>query len=131
MESFVLWYPSDIRAAQQARAVAMRNAGFANDATPTKFNHAYAISGPSVAWRPDAAFDDGQREWIHFPSNAPLEADMPTLYVKQGGAESLVNWAPAGNGYYVVDRLYQEAVLTVGTGKDRPEVHITAAKTKS
>jgi type IV secretion system protein TrbG len=126
MESFNFWFPDEIAAAQQARSEALRKSVEQAAASPAQLNRNYAISGPAVPWRPDAAFDDGSREWLHFPDKAALESDMPTLYALQGKTETLVNWTPAAGNYYVVDRLYQAAVLTVGSGKDRPEVRITA-----
>jgi type IV secretion system protein TrbG len=80
-----------------------------------------------VPWRPDQACDDGSHELLHFAHNAALLSAMPSLYVDDGQQRENVNYNRTGD-YYVVDRLYTQAELTVGTGNDRPVVRIEAEK---
>jgi len=101
----------------------------AADAPPHKpLNFAYAISGPNVAWKPVLAFDDGEHTYLQFPDNI-MTTDMPTLMVQNGNQQALVNYQVRGS-YYVADRLFKSAALTVGTGTNRQVVQITAQEAR-
>jgi type IV secretion system protein VirB9 len=124
-ESFVFWYPDDIAAAQLARSEAMRKAAQEVVDPPARLNFSYRIIGPNVSWKPIQAFDDTSHEYLLFSDSAALQSDMPTLFVNQGKTQEIVNYQVRGN-YYVVDRLYSDAALSVGIGTDRQTVRIEA-----
>jgi type IV secretion system protein VirB9 len=67
-------------------------------------------------------FDDGERVYIEMPQTL-MASDAPTLMVNADGADTLVNYQVKGR-YYVVDRLFKQAALVSGTGKDRQQVTI-------
>ena len=86
----------------------------------------YAITGDSPAWRPLRAFDDGRKVYIEMPAGI-AEGELPPLFVvgSTGGTE-LVNYRVRQN-YYVVDRLFAEAELRMGS--DRTQAVVRIART--
>jgi P-type conjugative transfer protein TrbG len=81
------------------------------------------VGGQGLAWRPVRVFDDGQHVHIQMP--ATLQAsEAPALLVQSRGGESaLVNYR-VRLPYYVVDRLFDAAVLIVGVGRQQDRVTI-------
>ncbi len=83
----------------------------------------YAISGDSPPWRPERAFDDGERVYIEFPTGI-AHGEMPPLFViGTSGEAELVNYR-VRPPYYVVDRLFGAAELRLG-GEKAQVVRIT------
>jgi len=83
---------------------------------PERLSFGYEIvGGQGLAWRPVRVFDDGQHVYIQMP--ATLQAsEAPALLVQSRGDESaLVNYR-VRLPYYIVDRLFDAAVLIVGVG---------------
>ena len=130
MPQVAFYYPDDVRHAEAARQRALRDAVRQAAAAPPHkpLNFAYAISGPNVAWKPVLAFDDGEHTYLQFPDNTK-SADMPTLMVQNGNQQALVNYQVRGS-YFVADRLFKSAALTVGTGTNRQVVQITAQEAR-
>jgi type IV secretion system protein TrbG len=81
------------------------------------------VGGQGLPWRPVRAFDDGQHVYIQMP--ATLQAsEAPALLVQsRGGEAALVNYR-VRLPYYVVDRLFDTAVLIVGVGRQQDRVTI-------
>jgi len=91
---------------------------------PDRLSFGYEIlGGQGLAWRPLRAFDDGQHVYIQMP--ATLQAsEAPALLVQsRGGDAALVNYR-VRLPYYVVDRLFDTAVLIVGVGRQQDRVTI-------
>ncbi len=124
MPRVAFYYPKEVLAAEANRRRELEHRGEQNSTPPplAKLNFGYAVSGPDVPWKPVQAFDDGERVYIEMPAKL-LAADAPALMVDAGGADALVNYQVEGR-YYVVDRLFQRAVLVSGTGKERQEITI-------
>ena len=97
-------------------------------ADSSTLNFSYQIDGPAVPWRPLRAFDDGFHVYIQMPP-ALRTADAPALLVDSAGGTQMVNYRVRGN-YYVVDRLFDRAVLVAGVGRqqDRVTVAYTGGK---
>ena len=137
--SFV--YPS--KALQQFRALSAQNAaerrrntietgtgegGSANPQYLGDLNFNYAIEG-EVSWKPVRVFDDGQKTIIEMPK-AMLARNAPSLMVldKEGGwfsdeKTSIINYRLQGTRY-VVDGLFDQAILTLDVGDDQQRVVI-------
>ena len=83
----------------------------------------YAIDG-DTAWRPTWVANDGTHTYLKMP--ATLRAtDAPALFVQSANGENaLVNYRVKG-GYYVVDKLFDRAVLTWGVGSEKQTVTIS------
>jgi P-type conjugative transfer protein TrbG len=82
------------------------------------------VGGEGLPWRPVRVFDDGQHVYIQMPP-ALQASEAPVLLVQSRGGESaLVNYR-VRLPYYVVDRLFDTAVLIVGVGRhqDRVTIH--------
>ncbi len=114
----VSWeYPKDKmlalqRQAQAASAAAPVDAGLSLE----KIRFRYAISGSNPSWKPERAFDDGQKVYVQFPAGI-AQGELPPLFVigAQGDGQ-LVNYR-FRSPYLIVDRLFGAAELRLGGGK--------------
>jgi P-type conjugative transfer protein TrbG len=124
MPRVAFYYPVEIVAAEANRQAELeRRAKQTSTPTPlAKLDFGYTVSGPDVPWKPVQAFDDGERVYIEMPEKL-MASDAPTLMVAADGVDALVNYQVQGR-YYIVDRLFNRAVLVSGTGKDRQEITI-------
>ena len=90
---------------------------------------AYKVSG-SAAWKPVRVYNDGQKTIIQMPSiMAQTEAPTLLLLRKEGGWFSkdetdIINYRLQGDRY-VVDAVFDEAVLIAGVGSNQNRVTIT------
>jgi len=82
------------------------------------------VGGQGLAWRPVRVFDDGQHVYIQMPSTLQASEAPALLVQSRGGESALVNYR-VRLPYYVVDRLFDTAVLVVGVGRrqDRVTIH--------
>jgi P-type conjugative transfer protein TrbG len=79
-----------------------------------KLNFRYVIKvveGKPV-WAPLQVFDDGEKTFIRFPPTM-RSGESPALFVLRDDQTQLVNYR-VRQEFYVVDRLFQSAVLRVG-----------------
>jgi type IV secretion system protein VirB9 len=127
MPRIAFYYPQEIVTAEANRKGELeRKAREAATPTPlAKLNFAYTVSGPDVPWKPVQTFDDGERVYIEMPQTL-MASDAPTLMINADGADALVNYQVKGS-YYIVDRLFRQAVLVSGTGKDQQQITIARA----
>ncbi|ABX16043.1 MULTISPECIES: P-type conjugative transfer protein TrbG [Burkholderiaceae] len=111
----VSWdYPKDRmlalqRQAQAAQTAAPVDTGLALE----KIRFRYTISGSNPPWKPQRAFDDGEKVYIQFPPGI-AQGELPPLFVigAQGDGQ-LVNYR-FRSPYYIVDRLFGAAELRLG-----------------
>lgn len=83
----------------------------------------YRIEGDAVPWKPVRVFDDGTHVYIQMPE-AMRVTDAPALFVEtRAGDVALVNYR-LRQQYYVVDKLFETAVLLVGVGGRQERVTI-------
>jgi type IV secretion system protein TrbG len=124
MPRVAFYYPREIITAEANRKAELeRRAIQSSIPTPlARLDFAYTISGPEVPWKPVQTFDDGERVFIEMPEKL-MASDAPTLMVATDGVDALVNYQVKGR-YYIVDRLFNRAVLVSGTGKDRQQITI-------
>jgi P-type conjugative transfer protein TrbG len=86
-------------------------------------NFNYQIDGASVPWRPIRVFDDGTRVYIQMPE-AMRVTEAPALLVQtRTGDTALVNYR-LRQRYYVVDKLFDTAMLIAGVGPRQERVTI-------
>ena len=138
MQEVEFYYPDDLLTAMRDadaaaaktkqvgsnRAPSEQSSALANIAAvdPDQLNFNYAIQGPDVPWRPVRAFDDHAHVYIEVgPQMKASEA--PALMIKAAGGSQLVNYRLAGN-YFVVDRLFKQAMLVSGVGREQDRVTI-------
>jgi type IV secretion system protein VirB9 len=84
----------------------------------------YKLSG-DPAYRPERVLDDGQHTYLIYPNDGRFR-ELPTLLMLVNGKTELVNFRVDGTRY-IVDRLFDKAVLVVGVGKKQTRVTITRA----
>lgn len=82
----------------------------------------YKLSGDEHL-RPDHVFDDGQHTYLIYPNDGRFR-ELPTLLLVVNGKTELVNFRVDGTRY-IVDRLFDKAVLVVGVGKKQTRITIT------
>jgi type IV secretory pathway VirB9-like protein len=91
-------------------------------------NRAYHVDrGPwwnrkHYPWAPREVYDDGVRTYIVLPTRA-REAEMPVLYLVDGGEKQVLNYALRGDTL-VADRVLRRAALTVGSGRGERSIEI-------
>lgn len=93
---------------------------------------AYNVVG-SAPWKPVRVYNDGTRTVIQMPT-AMAQTEAPTLLVirKDGGLFSddetvMVNYRVHGDRY-IVDTVFQKAILIAGVGRGQDRVTITKEK---
>ncbi len=90
---------------------------------PEDLNFRYEVKGDRTTWRPTQVFDDGTRVYLRMPA-AMRVTEAPALFVLTSGKEkALVNYRVRGHTY-VVDRLFERAVLVLGVGGEQQRVEI-------
>ncbi len=85
----------------------------------------YKVEGDQ-AYRPERVLDDGVHTYLIYPADGRFR-ELPTLLMLMNGKTELVNFRVDGSRY-IVDRLFDRAVLIVGVGKKQTRVTITRAK---
>lgn len=92
-------------------------------------NFAYDVSG-SAAWKPVRVYNDGVKTIIQMPT-AMAQTEAPTLLVvrKDGSLFSddetvMVNYRVQGDRY-IVDTIFDKAILIAGVGSNQDRVTIT------
>ena len=82
----------------------------------------YEISGDSPSWRPVAVYDNGEKTCIKMPQGL-RHTEAPALLLQERKKTRIVNYR-VRDGCYVVDRLFDRAVLISGVGKAQQQVEI-------
>jgi len=91
----------------------------------SNINFDYRITG-EAPWKPVRAYNDGRRTYIHMPAAAAMsQAEAPTLLVVGAGEGrgTPVGYAVEGDSY-VVDGVFDKALLVAGTGANQNSVTI-------
>lgn len=139
MQEVEFYYPDELIAAMKDADSAAANAnkeavdppGESNDSVkvaavdPAQINFAYTVAGPNVPWKPVRAFDDGSHVYVQMPAGMK-SSEAPALMINAGSGTQMVNYRVKGN-YYVVDRLFSDAILVAGVGRDQDRVTISYA----
>jgi len=84
-------------------------------------NFNYRLSGRHY-FRPTRVFDDGRKVYVEF-SKEVERREAPVLLVQGEREAEIVNYRKKGK-YYVVDKLFEEAVLVLGAGRGQKRVRI-------
>jgi P-type conjugative transfer protein TrbG len=141
MQEVEFYYPDEVLAAMKdadaaaakTKEAAIDPPGDDNDGTvvkiaaddPGRLNFTYKIDGPNLPFRPIRAFDDGSHVYIQMPPGMKT-SDAPALLIAAGSGTQMVNYRVEGN-YYVVDRLFNQAILVSGVGRQQDRVTIAYA----
>lgn len=128
------WYPETLqpgwqRYNEQKQTESAKNpvvAEFPNlDITQLNFNYKLAPTAPIPTWIPKQIFDDGVHTYIQFPSNIIAE-DLPVLFIQNEDIQEMVNYR-VKTPYFVVDKVFQKAVLISGSGRKQQRVTLIRA----
>ncbi|HKV53719.1 MAG TPA: P-type conjugative transfer protein TrbG [Candidatus Binataceae bacterium] len=139
MQEVEFYYPDELSAAMKdadtaaakAKQEAVNPPGDSDDIVkvaavdPAQLNFAYTVAGPNVPWKPIRAFDDGSHVYVQMPAGMK-SSEAPALLINAGSGTQMVNYRVKGN-YYVVDRLFSDAILVAGVGCDQDRVTISYA----
>ena len=139
MQEVEFYYPDELIAAMNDADAAAANAkqeavdphGDSDDIVkvaavdPTQINFAYKVAGANVPWKPVRAFDDGSHVYVQMPAGMK-SSEAPALLINASRGTQMVNYRVKGN-YYVVDRLFSDAILVSGVGRDQDRVTISYA----
>jgi type IV secretion system protein VirB9 len=119
MSSMRWTYPHDELLALRRRKEAARAAApLASGLAVEQLQFNYRISGDKPGWRPQRAFDDGERTYIEFPTTLGRGEAPPLFLVGPDGKAELVNYRLRGR-YYIVDRIFDAAELRLGLKKQK------------
>ncbi|MDD5406961.1 MAG: P-type conjugative transfer protein TrbG [Sulfurovaceae bacterium] len=83
----------------------------------------YDISG-STSWKPTRVYNDGVKTYIFMPRSMNSK-DAPVLLAIDGsGSQKIVNYRIVNNKF-IVDNLFDKAILLIGAGSSQDKVVIT------
>ena len=85
---------------------------------PGHLNFSYEVSGPNVPWKPVRAYDDGAHVFIQMGAGMSTN-DAPALLIASSGGTQMVNYRVVDGDCYVVDRLFDTAILLSGVGREQ------------
>ena len=126
-------YPEDsavkfeVLKARQQREIKEKTIPQTHDYLP-KLSFEYDVSG-QAAWKPVRVYNDGARTVIEMPASiTQTEAPILLIVRKEGGLfteaeEVLVNYSLQGHRY-IVDTIFEKAVLVAGVGSNQDRVTI-------
>ncbi len=127
------WYPDEIQsfwdnynASQSQKQEQPDNIAEMPNVNLNQMNFDYDISASFFSppsWKPTRIFDDGTHTYIQFPQIIS-NRDMPALFVVNNNNQELVNYR-SKPPYFVVDKIFKQAVLIVGVGHNQTRVTIT------
>ena len=107
--------------AQEAQTATRLLVATGEDISNLDFN--YTVSGcSSCPWRPLRVYNNGTQTIIQL-GRSMAELEVPALLVVSGNTEGLANYRLRGNRY-VVDHVFDEAILVTGVGRDQGRVSI-------
>lgn len=85
----------------------------------------YRVTG-KAKWKPIRVYNDGSKTVIHMPP-AMAQSEAPTLLVLRDKEQIIVNYRVQGDRY-IVDTLFDEAVLVAGVGRKQTSVKIVRGR---
>lgn len=86
-----------------------------------QLNFDYKISG-KANWKPQRVFNDGLKTYIQMPDKMKV-TEAPVLLTINDGEEALVNYR-VKDDLYVVDQLFERAILISGVGNHQTKIKI-------
>lgn len=77
-----------------------------------------------ITWAPTRVYDDGEKTVIELPK-AVLARELPVLFVRDGDGQDKLKAFRVKGRHFIVDGLFDHAVLVKGVGKrqERVEIH--------
>lgn len=120
-------YPEDTQASLQRVQEEARRYKEANELSTgqniNNLNFNYRVSGDNPSWKPIRVYNDGIQTYIQFP-NTLTQGEIPTILIVRDGENTLVNYRLDGDRF-IVDTIFDKAVLLTGVGRHKSKVTIT------
>lgn len=85
-------------------------------------NFDYEIKG-KAGWKPVRVYNDGVKTILEMPQ-IMSQTEAPSLLIVQAGEQTLVNYR-VQNNRYIVDSVFDKAILITGVGRKQTKVTIT------
>lgn len=98
------------------------------DVSQLNFNYKLTCNGAMPVWMPQRVFDDGVHTYIQLPENSAA-TDLPVLFIRNGDTQEMVNYR-VKMPYFVVDKVFSQAILLSGLDRHQQRVTITHAGQK-
>lgn len=89
-----------------------------------KLDFGYAIRGDNTAFTPTRVFNDGVRTYIQMPTSMNVSEAPVLLLLDRDDKPQIVNYR-VKDAYYIVDKLFDRAMLVVGVDSNQSKVSIT------
>lgn len=83
---------------------------------PEKLNFSYSFSKKDLPWAPAKIFDDGLKTYIKMKAEV-FSSDMPAFFVIDKKDNIVLTNYRVIKGTYIIDRIFDKAVLMVGKEK--------------
>ncbi|TCK31787.1 type IV secretion system protein VirB9 [Paraburkholderia sp. BL8N3] len=91
----------------------------------------YSIDGGSdVAFKPTRVYNDGLKTYIQLPDGVPMAEAPVLLLIDKDNKPAIVNYRPKTPTLYEVDKLFDKAMLVLGTDGNEQKITITWNKHK-
>jgi type IV secretion system protein TrbG len=120
------YYPRELVQSwsQESKAQAEKKAAtVAEIPSIEKLDFDYSLSG-TAPFKPERVFNDGLHVYIQMGKRINSGEAPALMLVDSKGNTQLVNYRMSGS-YYIVDRLFDRAVLVLGTGRNAQKIEIT------
>ncbi len=137
MNRIGFYYPENIvdeweKAAQQAEKEQSEKERFIVSELPSlsvdKLDFSYKVEGTDESrFKPARVFNDGTHVFIQMPESMSSDEAPVLLLLDKEDKPLLVNYRIKGT-YYIVDKLFDQAMLVVGTERSQSKVIITWTK---
>jgi P-type conjugative transfer protein TrbG len=111
----ISWHYPDDEAAAMAASLRRTEEEEPIRTRPEGLRFDYKVVGDDYSWKPLRVFDDGQRTYLQMPKSLQV-SEAPALFIIEDDQPMLVNYR-VKNNYYIVDRLFEQAELRIGTKK--------------
>jgi P-type conjugative transfer protein TrbG len=97
-------------------------------APPERLNFGYTWhAAKAVPWAPEQVYDDSAHVYIRLPDVARFSAAPALWEIQPDGSRSLLNYT-LRHGTYKTDRLFDRAVLSLGSGHNERSVEVMNAR---
>jgi type IV secretion system protein TrbG len=123
MQEVEFYYPDELSEAMKAADTAAANAKQEAADPPGDTDNIVKVAAVDPA-QLNFAYN-GSHVYVQMPAGMK-SSEAPALLINAGSGTQMVNYRVKGN-YYVVDRLFSDAILVSGVGRDQDRVTISYA----
>lgn len=122
MRNVRFWYPETLSEQIQKATSSLIAQMPTVDLNHLNFKYEIRELKSAYLWTPQRIFDDGVHTYIQFPPSVASN-DLPALFVENDQRQELVNYRVKAP-YFIVDRIFQKAILVNGVGKHQQTINI-------